>query len=335
MKYVTYIASDDHRVIFKIINNMILCGVISLLGIVSNVLNLVVFYKQGLHSTINISFFAMAISDLCSLVCQQCYVVFITPLVENSDLPIVHSEFRYIISAVPRETFALNTCLITVYVTAERCLCIALPLHVKQMITPRRTAIVISLIYGLALISVLPYYCAGYIDWKFSSAANRTLLGLVIRLNSQANERIVNIVQALLLFVSFLAVVLLTSVLIRKLGQKGVWRRAAVQHTKPGSMSNRDRSTVGMIALLASILIICYTPAVLVRLATFFLPGFSLGGKYYNLYYISWSFATLFETINSSVNIFLYIKMSTKYRETFMRLCYRSRDGDQINIYFN
>lgn len=117
--------SYTQRHIFVVINFVILVTLIGVFGIVANVINLIVFYEQGLASSINITFFAMAISDLCGLVFQQMFNFFVNSLFEAIGVPIMHSEVQYMIPGVPRFAFSRITCLITVYTTLERCLCIA------------------------------------------------------------------------------------------------------------------------------------------------------------------------------------------------------------------
>lgn len=113
-------------------------------------------------------------------------------------------------------------------------------------------------------------------------------------------------------------IVVLTLILIRKLWQKSTWLKTAnVGQEWSESLSNRDKNTMRMVVLISSILIACYIPAAFLCIGTFCHPEFSAVGQYSNLYYFLWAFATLFENINSSVNIFLYIKMSTKYKQTF------------------
>lgn len=315
------LVTDEGLHITELVNYVCLCGLIGLGGMTANIINLIVFYRQGLDNTINISLFALGVSDLCSLILQQCFNILINPLNENLDLNVVTSEIQFLIASVPRECFARITCLITVYVTAERCLCITFPLHVKQMITPKRTTTIMLCIYSLTIITVSPMYFIMYIDWKFYPNKNRTRLGLATSRHSEIVERIVMVIQAFIGGVAFLAVILLTIILVRKLGSKSSWRQtvSGIQQT-PDSISSRDRKTMNMIVLISVILIFCYTPSVLLFLMNFIVPEFSITGKYSNIFLVTWSFAYLFETINSSVNIFLYLKMSTKYRETFQSL---------------
>lgn len=319
--YAAKIITDSQREVFTTVNLVVLCSVVSIFGAVANVINLVTFYKQGLHTTINISFFALATSDLCSLLLQLWCGILLNPSLLDANIPIIFSDFQYVTGGIAREAFGTVTCLITVYITAERCLCIAFPLHIKQMITPTRTCIIVIFIYSLTLLSVLPLYCTAYMDWTFYPEWNITLLGLLYTEDNEQVEASVYVINANIGLIAFLLVVVFTLVLIRKLGQKRTWREMANVHgQKSKSLSNRDRKTMRMIILIAGVLIICYTPAVLLGLTTFFEAEFSVRGKFHNLYYTLWSFGLLFVSINSSVNIFLYLKMSSKYRQTFHEL---------------
>lgn len=321
-KQIKQFVSDYQRQMFTYVNNVVLTGVISILGSVANVINLMVFYKHGLNTTINISFFALAVADLCGLIMQTWYSICATPALDNAGLAMSFIDILYITAGVPREMFSRITCLITVYITAERCLCIAFPLKVKQIITSKATASTLFSIYVVTWITAMPLYCTSSIDWKFNFEKNATLLGFVIASNTDVAESAVFIIHAIFGVLAFFAVIVFTSILIRKLGQKSAWRKttANLNQEKSEAVSNRDRRTVAMIVLIACVLIICYTPAVLLCATTFYEPEFNTGGKYYNEYQILWSFAFMFEAINSSVNIFVYLKMSTKYRQTFREM---------------
>lgn len=90
------------------------------------------------------------------------------------------------------------------------------------------------------------------------------------------------------------------------------------------SMSNRDRKTVKMVILIASVLIACYTPGAVIALTTFIVgPEFDVRGKYVNICEAAWSIAYTFQSINSSVNIFLYYSMSSKYKQTFNEIIFK------------
>lgn len=314
------ITNGQHYTI-TLINYAFLCSIVSTLGIFANVINLIVFFRQGLNTTINISFFSLAISDLFSLVFQQISNLYINPLFVALDLPIVYSEVQFMTARLVRVLFTRVTFFITVYITAERCLCIAFPLHIKQIITPKRTAVTLVLIFVLTSVTFLPSFSTTYLGRKFHAARNKTLLGLVFRKYKNIVIATSYFIQAISGLLAFLAIAVLTLILVHKLRQKSEWRKTVnIQPGKSESMSQRDRGTVKMVVLIAGILILCYTPSVVLCLTTFLEPEFTEGGRYYNMYSSLWSIAMVMENINSSVNIFFYLKMSSKYRHTCKEL---------------
>lgn len=317
MEILSYLESQ----IFIIINYALLCTLVGFFGIGANVVNLIVFHKQGFDSTINITLFAMSMSDLCGLVFQELFNVFVESLFEAIGIPMIPAELQHMIVGIPRFAFSKITCLITVYATLERCLCIAFPLHVKQMITPRRTAIVMVCIYTLTLISYSPLYYKASLQWGFDPAWNKTMLRQVYASGGLHLTGITYLLQTFVGFLAFVAIVVFTTVLIRKLGEKSTWRKSAIfDSDKAQLMSNREAKRIRMIALVACILIVCYTPSVILSCVTLIEPEFSISGRYVNVFLAMWSFSILFETVNGSVNIFLYFKMSTNYKNILVQI---------------
>ncbi|CAL1530685.1 unnamed protein product, partial [Lymnaea stagnalis] len=313
------VLSDRDRTIIEVVNYVFLCGIISLFGIVSNVINIVIFFKQGLRTTMNISFFGLAISDLCSLVSLALFSFFLNPLVENSDLPIISREFEYLVAGWPYVCFTRTTCLITAFVTAERCLCITCPLKVKQIITPRRAGAAVCATYVIMMLSVVPEYATMYMDWKFYPPRNTTRLGLVFTSNRKSVEGLVFIINASLGALSYLLVVVFTAILIWKLKHNSKWRKTTSVDRMDWTLS-RDRKAVSMVLLIASILIVCSAPSIVLSIVAYFQPEFSVLGFHSNVFFAMWSFAFFFGSINATVNIFLYYRMSSKYRKSFLEL---------------
>lgn len=325
--------TDNQKQIFVYVNIVCLCEAVSMFGILANIINVVVYYKEGLNTTINISFFSMSISDLLCLIILQWYIVI--PLMKLAGLPMLYSDVQYISGCIPHETFNRMTCSITVYITAERCLCVVFPLKIKRLITPKLTTIVIVFIYIVTLLCPVPIFFTSYLDWNFYPDKNRTLLGLVFTHDREAIESLLYSIHAIVGVLSVIAVVTFTLVLILKIREKSAWRQTLnVQQKQKDFVSNKERMTMFMVVLIAIILLVCYTPSIILCVASLYIPDFSAAGKYVNLHYILWSFALLFETINSSVNIFLYLKMSTKYRRTFHALFTRSHNMEsKVNIH--
>lgn len=310
--------------ILELVNIIFLSGFISLFGICANIMNLIVFYQQGLNTTTNISLFALALSDLSCLVLQQWHIV--VSLLRYTELPIMNEEFQFLTAIIPHETFSRVTCSITVFITAERCLCVVFPLSINKMITLKRATLAIVFIYITTLISWVPFYNAFYIDWRYYPDVNITLLGAAFTHLKRDVETVIYFTNVFFAVLSFVTVVIFTSILIFKLREVSAWRESAnAQRKKSETVSNRDRRALTMVVMIAIVLVVCYMPSVVLCLVTVSEPEFSIGGKYFQIHQILWTFAVVFENINSSVNIFLYLKMSSKYRATFKTLFTRQK----------
>lgn len=198
-------------------------------------------------------------------------------------------------------------------------MCITLPLKIKRIVTPKLTMVCVCSIFVVNMVSFFPEYATFYIGWKFYEERNRTLLGLVP--NSKKMEGLGFFLFSVLGSASFVAVILFTAVLVFQLKRKSKWRGTAnACKISSESISNRDRKTMNMVVMIAIVLIVCYVPGVVISMTSFFEPKFSILGEESNAFHVSWSFAFIFEALNSSVNIFVYYNMSTKFRETFQEL---------------
>lgn len=321
------VLSDEGRQIFETINFVIISSITGLFGIAANIINIVIFYKQGFGSTVNIGLFALAISDLCCLLSLEWVCVGLNPLFSASNIPWVLVEVMFLSGAWPHVCFCRITSYITSYITAERYLSIAMPLKVKQIITPRRTAVVLCVIYFINFLLLTPDYATAYLAWKFAPSKNRTLLTLTFTSSREKVEGLENVLHSLAGTTSFLAVIIFTSVLVIKLRKTSKWRIKVVSGTrKHEAISLREQKTVKMIVLIASVLIFCYIPGAIISMATFIVgPEFNILGRYINICMATWSIAFVFQTFNSSINIIFYYTMSSKYKQTLLELLFKSR----------
>lgn len=319
--------SDDGRELFELVNLVCICCIIGLFGMSGNFINMIIFFNQGFKNTVNIGFFALAISDAICLLTLQIGAVFLNPLLIYSGIKWFPLETYYLLAAWPHVCFSRITSCITVYITAERFLSIALPLKVKNIITPKSTTCILCLIYLLNLITLIPEYATSYLGRRFFSEKNETLIGILFTSNRKSVEGVVYVLHFTLGLVSFVGVVAFTSLLVVKLRQSSQWRKAATPSSSTqAAINNRDTKTIKMVVLIASILITCYSPSALISLGTFIAGSeFTIRGRYANLCEALWTTAYIFHSVNSSVNIFVYYSMSSKYRDTFNNIIVKFR----------
>ncbi|XP_005092081.1 uncharacterized protein LOC101852828 [Aplysia californica] len=170
------IVDDDVLNVFVVIFYVTATGTISFSGIIFNIINIIVFLKQGLKDTVNITLFGLAISDTGSLMGLLWMSICFNPALVNSGIPFDHEDIQYLTAGWPHVIFARITSWITAFVTFERCLCIALPLKVKTIITPRRAVIVVVSIYLIMIACIAPVFYSVSLGPKYFPLKNKTLI---------------------------------------------------------------------------------------------------------------------------------------------------------------
>ncbi|XP_005106038.1 uncharacterized protein LOC101861532 [Aplysia californica] len=100
----------------------------------------------------------LSISDLCSLVTMLWQTICSNPLFYMSEFLFDAADVMFFTGSVPRVLFSKVTSFITAFFAFERCLCIALPLKVRVIITPLKTKFIIVSIYALMILIPTPYY---------------------------------------------------------------------------------------------------------------------------------------------------------------------------------
>ncbi|GFO08202.1 chemosensory receptor b [Plakobranchus ocellatus] len=326
----------------KVIFYCIVGGAINLMGTVTNVLNIMVFCRQGFRESINVSLCGLAVSDLGSLLTLQWLNICFNPLFQQADLPFDPLQIEYITGGWPHVCFVRITGLITAYITLERCLCITMPLKVKLIMTPRNTVVYVISAHLVMFACTAPAYSVNLPHWEWNPRRNRTILGLRLTSNREEVEKYAHGLNNSFGFGTFAVIIVLTIILASSLNSKTRWRDQATsaaaqtisQHA-PGSQgavptaklasasgtvssaSKKDRRVVKMVVSISSIFVGCFIPVTTIFIAKIIVPGFGKFGSQDNIYQAIMSIAFVFETINSSVNIFIYFKLSTKFRTTF------------------
>lgn len=313
--YFIEFVDKEAKMIVLVVNFIIICGLIAYFGIIGNVVNLYIFTKQNVDNATNISLSGIAISDTCALLAVIWLGVCVNPLLQNGE--VMFEELEYLTAGWPHCLFARITCIITVFITMERCLCVVIPLKVKNVFTRTRTIVIVLIIFVSQMLTAVPSYYSSYIGWKFITAKNKSVLGLCRIDNWEHVESVSFVLQAIMQAGSFVLLVLFTVILVYNIRKNTKWRIASTSTIQNNTISTRDSKLLRMIVLIAVILILCFTPGMICFVGMIFEPEYTMGGKYDNLFWVTWSVTFIFQTTNSSVNIFVYYIMSSNYRQTF------------------
>lgn len=291
---------------------------VAVLGLVVNILNVIVFIKQGVRDSVNISLLGLTISDLGSLVFLILLNLCWTPPVAKLDLPFYPQQIMYFLFW-GHVVFTRVTTGTTAWITFERCLCIVSPLKNKSQITPRRTVTFIAALYVIMLSSIAPMFYTSKFIWIFDARKNKTLLGY-IKITERSNvDDIVYVVNNILPILFFIFVVICTTILVRKLQSSARWRHK-LSSSKNTVISKRDTKVVKMVLIISIVFIICYAPGAIFFIWPLANPEMKIAGAERNFVIAVFSLMLHMEGINAAANFFVYIRMSSKFKATFQRL---------------
>lgn len=325
------IIKDELYLFIMSISLGIICQIVSVFGSINNVINISIFVRQGFTDTINISLLALAVSDMCSLLTIMWSNLCFTQAFQESGIPLLANEVQLISGSWPHVTFTRTTGWITAFISFERCMCVIFPLKVKTLFTPKRHTSTMIAIYVVTLgCSTLAYVSLG-LEWRFYPQKNRTLIGLAYHMDAyrrKITDAVSYAVNGVLMpMTCFLSVVVCTAVLVVKLNQQTSWRQTNASAASQGQVlktervvNTKERRVATMVVFISAIFIASFVPAVCIFVAGYIEPQLSYDGRYKHLFLVTLSISFTVEAINSSINIFVYFSMSTKYRETFLQM---------------
>ncbi|XP_012945988.1 uncharacterized protein LOC106013824 [Aplysia californica] len=188
------------------------------------------------------------------------------PLFYMSEFPFDAADVMFFTGSVPRVLFSKVTSFITAFIAFERCLCIALPLKVRMIITPLKTKFIIVSIYALMILIPTPYYVGFRLGWVLDSSRNSTILKISYSEEQKHLEAIVYLIYGVLLSIlSFVFIICCIVVLVVKLNVKTKWRQLAssrgVRKTE-GVAGAKERTVGKMVTSISTIFVICSMPSI-------------------------------------------------------------------------
>ncbi|KAI8782580.1 lysophosphatidic acid receptor 6 [Biomphalaria glabrata] len=297
----------------------ILSGIVSLFGVFFNVINVSVFFKMGFFETTNITLCSLAVADLIILLMLVAFSVIYNPaFIEAVHGMQVVQALDYLPVGWPFVCFSRISGCLTTYVALERFLCVALPLKVKTILTPGRTVAVNVSVYLVMIGSTLPVFVGFQLGPVYNEDLNLTLVGLLAWPESHELENFSLSFNVFVQLASFFLVVVFTVGLIQSFMRKSEWRKTSSSASNNTSFSSRDKKLVKMITLIAVIFIACAFPGVLGILAMLFVDDYNITGRYKNLFVSTFSVFFALGSINSTVTIFVYFHMSSKFKEVLL-----------------
>ena len=105
---------------------------LSITGVLTNIINVIVFAKIGFSETINIMFAVLSISDLTLSVVLLVSCLAVTSAFESTNVLFLDIyDLLFVINPITWACFGLGSC-VTAFIAVERSVCITLPLKVNM-----------------------------------------------------------------------------------------------------------------------------------------------------------------------------------------------------------
>ena len=121
--------SDELYALLDIVLVQYLLTTISSFGIITNLINILVYARMGTSDTSNLNFLALSVSDLITVLYMLITAAGHIPELANLDLPVSPISLQNILVPVVYPAMAYSSW-ITALISTERCFCIAYPLQV-------------------------------------------------------------------------------------------------------------------------------------------------------------------------------------------------------------
>ena len=173
----------------------------------------------------------------------------------------------------------------------------------------------VVLVLYIALFALYtPSFLLSKVSWRFDPQTNRSMA--YIEENYPLAAAIPVIVGTIFIVkpVSIAVVIICSSVTISIL-RKAAKKRKAMRESQSAASQSETRVTK-MLLFLCVTYVVCVIPDVIAATTTYFIPEFMFYRKYHNIFVVCVEMFFFFSCLNSTVNVFAYLALSTRFRAT-------------------
>ncbi|XP_076452288.1 uncharacterized protein LOC143287931 [Babylonia areolata] len=318
------IVSQEVPQIMDTIVGAVFLPVFFLISAPTNVLSMVVFWRQGLQERINLCFFYLSLVDLSHMLhaffcnVDRVYLPFMTG-VELGPV------FRFIVDhrLLGFRSLSWLSGFVSMVIACERCFCVVSPLRSQTVLSTRTTGLILALGTAFCVTGSLVNGMRWSLPCVLDPVTNTTSRRLI---TSQFYARNRNHLNVLSLFVAtiqpttYLTVIVVTTIVMSvKLRKMTAWREQSTSSTS--AVSSREVALTRMLIAVSLLYIVCSVPNIMLGIGVMFVPGMSFSGRYYNLTICLIDFMEIASYVNATFNFFIYCSLGSKYRNTLHGLC--------------
>lgn len=315
---------------------MIILPFFFVLGAPTNLLSMIVFYKQGLRQGTNVCLFSLSLVDLLYEITSFC--LYVERFWSNSldQPPYLGPVIQFIMNKHLLGLYGLGwaSLFISAVIAVERCLCVVFPLRFQSLVETKT-------IWGIIVVGVVIITAGRFgVTEKYRIVCltdERTRHKQMVNFASDYylnNKHIVDtldvVVYGLLIpVVAIVTVTIATSITALTLRKAVAWRRGS-STSVASSMPVKEIHLTKMLIYLSVQFIVLNIPNILFRLVSFFVQDLSISGRYYNLYFLLLGTVEVTASMNTSLNFLIYVFTGSRYRETMLHLIKKSAKTNEM-----
>ncbi|KAL8623536.1 hypothetical protein ACOMHN_051146 [Nucella lapillus] len=288
-------------------------------GTPANVLNMVVFYKQGLKERINFCLFFLALVDILHLTPLFIFQVehinsWFTGELRNGEI----YRFMRNNNLLGFYGFGYGSMLLAAVISTERCVCVLFPLTVQRCIPTKAFAFVVVFavltVSMLFFISSAQYRSGCYYEVRTQRISWQYEINHDYFSKHEAMLRVLDgAFYGVLICIGCPALVLITTIITAiKLRQIVRWR----SHSSSVMSSPKEMGLTRMLMCLSAEFIVLSSPLMIGRVTRLFPSVVGLVTYRWNVFRILGNCYEISFYISSSVNFVVYYVAGSKYRDT-------------------
>ena len=305
---------------------------IILFGLISNIINIVVFLKAGAKDNMTVLLLCLAMSDLVFLILitpSTCSYV-IQYLVRSYPWPFDYFILHYLLYWPAFTAYDLSA-FISVSLGVIRCACVAMPLKFKLVFTKARTIKWVMFLVILAISLRIPVLTITRISWRTDPRTNVSspYLKAVNNIYMSHINDIIN--RGIVIYILYITMVTCVIILTFKPYQASKIRRSytteqlRASDQAPGKpvaqgLNSKDVQVVKSIVLVCIIFILSQLSFLLTSTTRLFRPDFDADQQFAYLFGILSQINRTCSYLNASLNIFVYYNYNSKYRSVLHSL---------------
>lgn len=315
--------------------------IISIVGVITNLLNMAILPKLGLKDSMSVGLFSLSFTNfLVTCIQMASCVSFMLDLVclnTGIDTRVLgYYTLGWAISALYEVS-----CWITAFVSVERCYCVISPFKVKQVFTRSRCIGAVMTIYLIHIIMHVPIFVYDGLEWiqiTAPSVSNMTteihVLEFVSEEEADLYSFILDLAAGVSMWMFSQTVVVLCAVLmaysleasskVRLSGtsEGSIGAQKLVYSKSSSTLSLRERRLVKIALCLALTLTCCNVPKMITTVVYYMFLDTEIDNQK-DLAMLLWTIAITFESLDCSISFLVYLTLSCSYKREFNSICRR------------